>query len=166
MALFWYVCILRLAISTHVYFAKNVAHFPFNSWFSFQRCVVFYGDYIIFYQQILTFYWQIAISEDISIIPHADNSLQKFFSSISAHQYSAGLAQIYFLCMYVCMYECVNCVCVIKPSWLTSPAGWLPRTGISSGTLCSVIEYGLPLPFLPFTQALDCAKVSKPIVCM
>ena len=33
--------------------------------------------------------------------------------------------------------------------WLTSPAGWLPRTGISSGTLRSVIEYGLPLPFLP-----------------
>ena len=32
--------------------------------------------------------------------------------------------------------------------WLTSPAGWLPRTGISSGTLCWVIEYGLPLPFL------------------
>ena len=29
--------------------------------------------------------------------------------------------------------------------WLTSPAGWLPRrTGISSGTLRSVIEYGLP----------------------
>jgi len=27
--------------------------------------------------------------------------------------------------------------------WLTSPAGWLPRTGISSVTLCSVIEYGL-----------------------
>ena len=26
--------------------------------------------------------------------------------------------------------------------WLTSPAGWLPRTGISSGTLHSVIEYG------------------------
>ena len=26
-------------------------------------------------------------------------------------------------------------------------AGWLPRTGISSGTLRSVIEYGLPLPF-------------------
>ena len=25
--------------------------------------------------------------------------------------------------------------------WLTSPAGWLPRTGISSGTLRSVIEY-------------------------
>ena len=33
--------------------------------------------------------------------------------------------------------------------WLTSPAGWLPRTGISSGTLRSVIEYGLPLPFCP-----------------
>ena len=32
--------------------------------------------------------------------------------------------------------------------WLTSPAGWLSRTGISSGTLCSVIKYGLPLPFL------------------
>ena len=31
--------------------------------------------------------------------------------------------------------------------WLTSPAGWLPRTGISSGTVCSVIECGLPLPF-------------------
>ena len=30
--------------------------------------------------------------------------------------------------------------------WLMSPAGWLPRTGISSGTLRSVIEYGLPLP--------------------
>jgi len=27
---------------------------------------------------------------------------------------------------------------------LTSPAGWLPRTGISSGTLRSVIEYWLP----------------------
>ena len=27
--------------------------------------------------------------------------------------------------------------------WLTSPAGWLPRTGISSGTIRSVIEYGL-----------------------
>jgi len=25
-------------------------------------------------------------------------------------------------------------------------ADWLPRTGISSGTLRSVIEYGLPLP--------------------
>ena len=31
--------------------------------------------------------------------------------------------------------------------WLMSPAGWLPRTGISSQTLCSVIEYGLPLLF-------------------
>jgi len=26
--------------------------------------------------------------------------------------------------------------------WLTSPAGWLPRIGISSGTLRSLIEYG------------------------
>jgi len=32
--------------------------------------------------------------------------------------------------------------------WLTSPAGWLPRTEISSGTLRSVIEYGRP--FLQF----------------
>ena len=31
--------------------------------------------------------------------------------------------------------------------WLMSPAGWVPRTGISSGTLRSVIEYGLPLPY-------------------
>ena len=31
--------------------------------------------------------------------------------------------------------------------WLTSPAGWLPRTGISFGT---IIEYGLPfLPLVP-----------------
>ena len=35
--------------------------------------------------------------------------------------------------------------------WLTSPAGWLPRTGISSGTLCSVIEYRLPLPCFTWT---------------
>ena len=32
--------------------------------------------------------------------------------------------------------------------WLTSPAGWLPRTGINSGTLRLSIEYWLPLPFL------------------
>jgi len=32
--------------------------------------------------------------------------------------------------------------------WLTSLAGWLPRTGIGSGTLRSAIEYGLPLPYL------------------
>ena len=35
--------------------------------------------------------------------------------------------------------------------WLTSPAGWLPRTEISSGTLRSAINYGLPLPFLLWT---------------
>ena len=40
--------------------------------------------------------------------------------------------------------------------WLTSPAGWLPRTGISSGTLCSVIEYGLPfLNSLLFSQSIN-----------
>ena len=32
--------------------------------------------------------------------------------------------------------------------WLTSPASWLPSTGISSGTLRSAIEYGLPLLLL------------------
>ena len=37
--------------------------------------------------------------------------------------------------------------------WLTSSAGWLPRTAISSGTLRSVIEYGLPLPFYASSAA-------------
>ena len=37
LALFLYVCTLRLAIFTHVDLVKNVAYFPFNSWFSFQR---------------------------------------------------------------------------------------------------------------------------------
>ena len=32
--------------------------------------------------------------------------------------------------------------------WLTSLAGWLPRTEISSGTLRSVIEYRLPFFFI------------------
>ena len=32
--------------------------------------------------------------------------------------------------------------------WLTSPASWLPRTGISSGTLRSVIDYWLPFLLL------------------
>ena len=36
--------------------------------------------------------------------------------------------------------------------WLMSPASWLPRTGIRPGTLCSVIEYGLPLPFFLHTE--------------
>ena len=40
--------------------------------------------------------------------------------------------------------------------WLTSPAGWLPRTGISSGILRSVIEYGLSLPFLPQHSTKHC----------
>ena len=44
--------------------------------------------------------------------------------------------------------------------WLTSPAGWLPRTGISSGTLCSVIEYGLLLPlYVCLCQLLCCGSV-------
>ena len=36
--------------------------------------------------------------------------------------------------------------------WLTSPTGWLSRTGISSGTLRSVIEYRLSFTFTFFTQ--------------
>ena len=36
--------------------------------------------------------------------------------------------------------------------WLTSPAGWLPRTGISSGTLRSVIEHGLPFKVNTFNK--------------
>jgi len=36
--------------------------------------------------------------------------------------------------------------------WLTSPAGWLPRTWISSGTLRWVVEYGLPLPLCTYGQ--------------
>jgi len=39
--------------------------------------------------------------------------------------------------------------------WLMSPAGWLTRIGISSGTLRPVIEYGLPLPFLVATAQLQ-----------
>jgi len=42
-------------------------------------------------------------------------------------------------------------------SWPTSPAGWLPRTGISSGTLRSAIEYGLPLPF----YCVDCIEMLR-----
>ena len=37
--------------------------------------------------------------------------------------------------------------CLLPGLWLMSPAGWLPRTGISSRTLRSPIKYGLPLPF-------------------
>ena len=41
--------------------------------------------------------------------------------------------------------------------WLMSPAGWLQRTGISSGTLRSVIEYGLPLD--PVSYAMRVASI-------
>ena len=37
--------------------------------------------------------------------------------------------------------------------WLTSPADWLLRTGISSGTLRSAVEYGLPFPYF-YTQRI------------
>jgi len=41
-------CILRLAISTHLYFAKSVAYFPFNSWLTFQRlCRLLWGRHIL-----------------------------------------------------------------------------------------------------------------------
>ena len=42
--------------------------------------------------------------------------------------------------------------------WLTSAAGWLPRTGISSGTLRSVIEYGRPLLFYLPTKSTQSLK--------
>ena len=45
--------------------------------------------------------------------------------------------------------------------WLTSSAGWLSRTGISSGTLRMVIEYGLT--FLVGVQLLlNCYTVAAP----
>ena len=44
LGLFWYVCILWLAISTHVYIAKNVAYFPLNFGSVFSDCIVFYAD--------------------------------------------------------------------------------------------------------------------------
>jgi len=39
--------------------------------------------------------------------------------------------------------------------WLTLPAGWLPRTGITPGTLRSVIEYGLTLPVTHHSRQSD-----------
>ena len=42
--------------------------------------------------------------------------------------------------------------------WLTSPAGLLPRTAINSRTLRSVIDYGLPLPFLHLTTHIYTAS--------
>jgi len=48
----------------------------------------------------------------------------------------------------------------------TSPAGWLPRTGISSGTIRSVIEYGLPLPFFTVKDpGVPCYFCSIPCGC-
>jgi len=54
---------------------------------------------------------------------------------------------------------------VLAESNVTSPAGWLPKTGISSGTLRSIIEYGLPFyspgarscfNSLSYTMAANC----------
>jgi len=45
--------------------------------------------------------------------------------------------------------------------WLTSLAGWLPRTGICSGTLRSVIEYGLPLPFYCFSNCFSFVPIKR-----
>ena len=42
--LFWYVCILRLAISTHVYFAKNVVYSLLILGSVFNDTIVLYGD--------------------------------------------------------------------------------------------------------------------------
>jgi len=45
--------------------------------------------------------------------------------------------------------------------WLTSHAGWLPRTAISSGTLRSVIEHGLPLPFVTWFLNLNTLSLAS-----
>jgi len=42
-----------------------------------------------------------------------------------------------------------------------SPAGWLTRTGISSGTLRSVIEYGLPLTFTFYYIVISDTKAKR-----
>ena len=42
--------------------------------------------------------------------------------------------------------------------WLASPAGWLPRTGISSGTLHSAVEYGNTWSLLVLVVAVDFYK--------
>jgi len=45
----------------------------------------------------------------------------------------------------------------------SSPAGWLPRTGISSGTIRSAIEYWLPLLFYFWLFTLGPYLRKKPI---
>ena len=50
---------------------------------------------------------------------------------------------------------------ILPDLWLTSSAGWLPRTGISSRTLCSAIEYRLPLPFFIWWQG-TCGRMTCP----
>ena len=51
--------------------------------------------------------------------------------------------------------------------WFTSPTGWQPRTGISPGTLRSVIECGLPLLSIFSTYSvvvLSTPAVSAPAI--
>ena len=59
----------------------------------------------------------------------------------SCHLQAESLTECHLnVCVCVCVCACVRaymCVCV-------SPTGWLPRTGISSGTIRSAVEYGLP----------------------
>jgi len=47
--------------------------------------------------------------------------------------------------------------------WLTSPAGWLPRTGISCRTLRSAIEYGLPSPLYQMWATLCMPKYAPKV---
>ena len=56
---------------------------------------------------------------------------------------------------------------ILPGLWLMSPAGWLPRTAISSGTLCLAIEYGLPFLCLSslFFQKLTETLVWVPNIC-
>ena len=49
--------------------------------------------------------------------------------------------------------------------WFTLTAGWLPRTRISSGTLCSVIKYGLAFFMLHLTASKFWPHKCKNSVC-
>jgi len=48
------ICILRLATSVDVYFAKNIAYFPFYSWLTFQRLRrLLWGLYKVWCEKLL-----------------------------------------------------------------------------------------------------------------
>jgi len=84
---------------------------------------------------------------NIETVDAFKNGLQTFLINL----YSQRVTNIFTPRCYASMgYLAESNGCLPPGLWLTPPAGWLPRTGISSGTPRSVIEYGLPLPFLLF----------------